>query len=142
MVGAAGRGELLDDGPDDRVLGHGPRQARQDAGEGLGLGAAAVLEGDDRLAVAEGGEADDRDEPGHDPVEGARLLGEQPGDQQESEEEERAGEDPPGAADPCDPSSLRHDLGVGLVRSRRNGGWRSGAVRVHPVRVVPGVRPD
>ena len=98
VVRARRLGQLVDDRAQDRVGRHGARQARQDARERLGLLATADLERSDGLAVADGREADDRDEADDGPVERPRI-GDQRGERDEAEDEERCGEDPPGASD-------------------------------------------
>ena len=97
VVRAARVGQLGDDGIEDRVRGDRSRQARQDAGERFGLFATADLELGHRLAMTDGGEADEEHEGGNDSI-GRRRPDHEPEDLDQAEDEEGAGEDPPSAS--------------------------------------------
>ncbi len=132
MVGAGRLGELIDDGPEDRIGRDRARQARQDPGERFGLFATTQFEGGDGLAVTDRGEADDEDEGDDRPVDGSRKLGTEPDQGDGSEDEERDGEDPPRSSDP----TIRRVGGsywrAGGFAHVRDRGWRSGGVASIP----------
>ena len=99
VVGPGAVRQLLDDGPDDGVLGDRSGEPGQDPGERLGLGPTAVLEIGDGPAMPVGGDPDDERERRHDPVERLPAVDQQARQQQDREQDERVGEDPPGASD-------------------------------------------
>ena len=103
----------------------------------LGLLAAADLERGDRLAMADGREADDEDEPDDGPVGRTRPLRADPEDRDQAEDEEGGGEDPPGASR----SRFRRVRGssrpAGGVAHVRDQGWRS-----RPAASIPGPGTD
>ena len=101
MIRACPDPDLFDDRLNDRVRRDRAGEALEDPGKALCLGAPADLEHRDRLPVTECGKADDDDEPGGDPVEGAGVVREDPQRGDQPEEHERAAEDDPGSADPA-----------------------------------------
>ena len=99
VVGPGPDPQLLDDRVDDRIGRDGAGEALEDPGEGLGLGAAALLEGADRSLVEDCREAGQDDEPGKDPIEEPRAARQEADQGDEPEDEEGAEEEPPSTSD-------------------------------------------
>jgi hypothetical protein len=100
VVGRGGAAQLLHDRLEDRVRRDGPRQTLEDAGETLSLGPTPGLAGPDRPAVEDGRQTDDDEEDEERHVEGPDPVGSQLEDQDQAQDEEGAGEEPPCLSDP------------------------------------------
>jgi hypothetical protein len=100
MIRAGRDADLLGDRLDDRVGRDRAGQSLEDPGQALGLPAPADLEAVDGVPVQDRGQADDGDEPGEDEVDRAGALRGQPEEDEQAEDEERDGEEPPRLAQP------------------------------------------